>query len=190
MKGAATIVLAAVGLHCGGRVDPSSTAFDELTPPSEPIADTGQAPPPSAVEQAAAGAEEEPAFSPMFVRTSAVTRARGEAGETYVAGVFSGRIPAGEGFLESRGGDDVFVARVEAGGEVAWARSVGSKGQESRPEVEFEEGKVRVFAFTTGQADCGGGPVGTTWSSPMFFLCTFSPRGELVSGGIFPSGSP
>jgi hypothetical protein len=185
MNRAATILLTAVGLHCGGRVDPSSNALDELTPRSEPTADTEQAAPPAAVV-----AEEKPAFSPMFVRTSAVSRARGEAGETYVAGVFSGRIPVGEGFLESRGGDDVFVARVESDGEVAWARSVGSKGQESRPEVELEEGKVRVFAFTDGQADCGGGPVGTTWSSPMFFLCTFSPQGELVSGGIFPTGSP
>lgn len=180
-------MLAAVGLHCGGRVD-SSTALDELTPRSEPIADTEHAAPPTTGERGVA--EEAPAFSPMFVRTSTVSRVRGATGETYVAGVFSGRIPAGEGFLESRGGDDVFVARVEADGDVAWARSVGSKGQESRPEVEFEEGKVRVFAFTTGQADCGGGPVGNTWSSPMFFFCTFSPRGELLSGGIFPTGSP
>ncbi len=189
MKRAATIAIAAVvGLHCGGYVEPP-IAGDEPALRSEPTSDDEHA---ASVPTVEGDEGEAPAFAPMFVnRTSGIaSRARGESGETYVTGVFTGRIPAGSGVLESRGGNDVFLARVEESGDVAWALAVGSEGEESGPEVTFREGKVRLFAFTTGQVDCGNGPIGTTWTSPMFFLCTFSPRGELISGGIFPTGSP
>lgn len=47
-------------------------------------------------------------------------------GDIYIAGHFSGTVQMGGDVLTSRGGQDIVVARISAGGQVIWARSAGS----------------------------------------------------------------
>ncbi|HRQ63612.1 MAG TPA: hypothetical protein PKZ76_01885, partial [Xanthomonadaceae bacterium] len=47
-------------------------------------------------------------------------------GDVYIAGHFSGTMQVGFDTLTSQGGQDVFVARLSATGQVLWARSAGS----------------------------------------------------------------
>lgn len=190
MKHAATIVIAAVvGIHCA--IGTAPRADDEVVPSTgqeRPGAPGPAAPLPDVPPEGAPPV----AVTRFFDRqTGVLSRANGGDGVTYVAGLFSGRTALGDFVLKSRGGDDVFLARVEPNGRVAWARSVGSREAESAPEVSVQEdGHVRLFAKTTGEVDCGGGPLGK-WSSPMFFMCDFRPEdGTLVSAGAFPTGSP
>lgn len=115
------------------------------------------------------------------------TSASARDGTRYVAGVFSGAIRVGGTRLMSRGSDDVFLARVQAAGHVAWARAVGSEGKESGAKVAFEDGHVKLMAMTDGAVDCGRGPL-RTWDSEAFFLCTFEADGAPRGGASFPTG--
>lgn len=120
-------------------------------------------------------------------RASVSSTASDGDGVRYVAGVFSGSIRLGEIELTSRGGDDVFVARVLPDGTVAWAHGVGSDRDESSPKVSFADERVKIVAMTDGTADCGLGPL-NAWSSETFFLCTFTVDGAPLNGASFPTG--
>ena len=115
------------------------------------------------------------------------TSASASDGTRYVAGIFSGAIRVGPTLVTSHGGDDVFLARVQSTGHIAWARAVGSKGKESGAKVDFEDGRVKLVAMTDGAVDCGRGPL-QTWDSETFFLCTFGPDGSPIDGASFPTG--
>ena len=108
-------------------------------------------------------------------------------GSRYVARVFSGSIRIGGTVLTSRGGADVFIARIRPDGTVAWARAVGSDGDESSPKVSFSDGRVKLVAMTDGAVDCGQGLL-NTWSSESFFLCTFATDGTPINSASFPTG--
>lgn len=113
--------------------------------------------------------------------------ATGPDGSRYVARVFSGRFRIGTTMLQSRGGADVLLARIRPDGTVAWARAVGSDGDESDPRVSFSDDSVKLVAMTDGAVDCGQGPL-NTWSSETFFLCTFAPDGSPINSASFPTG--
>jgi len=113
--------------------------------------------------------------------------ATGPDGSRYVARIFSGRFRIGTTMLQSRGGADVLLARIRPEGTVAWARAVGSKGDESNPRVSFSDDSVKLVAMTDGAVDCGQGPL-NTWSSETFFLCTFEPDGTPINSASFPTG--
>ncbi|MBX3210206.1 MAG: hypothetical protein KF764_34560 [Labilithrix sp.] len=120
-------------------------------------------------------------------RSSVTSTASGGDGVRYVAGVFSGSVRLGGVELTSRGGDDVFVARVGPDGTVAWARGVGSSRDEGSPKVSFSDQRVKLVAMTDGAADCGSGPL-NEWSSEAFVLCTFAVDGTPLEGASFPTG--
>lgn len=192
----ATLAIAAVAatIHCG---------------PLEPTAETELSEPPAEVPRArwAARWAAEPERWPVMevggslaergalerfeteVGASVASTASAADGTRYVAGIFSGALRVGATFLASRGGDDVFLARIRPDGGIAWARAVGSKGRESGAKVDFEDGRVKLLAMTDGAVDCGRGPF-KTWSSEAFFFCTFGPDGEPIDGASFPTGRP
>jgi hypothetical protein len=189
---AATIVLAILGIRCNSVISDDKGDAEELA--SRPSAYETTSRSPSSPRDRPTGAfarDAEQAFAaPGIAMLRSVSRATGDDGASYVAGVFSGVIASGAFRLESQGADDVYLARIEPDGQVAWARSIGSKNEERDPRVTFEDGEVKVLAFTDGVVDCGGGALGRTWSSPMFFFCVFGSAGQPRSGGTFPTGNP
>lgn len=186
MKRATVVLAVAVGTHCASGADPR--ADDEAVSAVGASRPRGHQ---AEVVPAGTGSLQAGIATRLFDRqTEVLSRVRGDDGVTYVAGLFSGRTAIGDWVLKSRGEDDVYVARVEADGRVAWARAVGSEAAESSPEITLQDARVRLFAMTSGEADCGGASL-ARWSSPMFFICVFSQEdGRLVGGGAFPTGSP
>jgi hypothetical protein len=110
-------------------------------------------------------------------------------GSRYVVGVFSGIVRTGDIVLQSRGGDDVFLARLLPDGTVDWARAIGSQDDERAPRVELDAGRLSVIAMTRGTVDCGGGEL-RSFSGEAFFMCTFDERGKPLTGAAFPTGRP
>lgn len=181
------MVLAAVGIHCNGAV--VDDGMEELA--TRPSAyETGESSSLRDRPTDAAARDEHAYVAPGLATLKSVSRATGDDGATYVAGLFSGAIASGDFRLASKGANDVYLARIEDDGRVAWARAIGSKGNESEPQVSFEDGEVKLLGFTDGAVDCGGGALGPTWSSPMFFVCVFAATGQPRSGGMFPTGNP
>ena len=107
----------------------------------------------------------------------------------YAAGTFRGTMTLGRDTLTSKGGDDVFLARIDPDGTIAWTRAVGSTRAERQPRVTFASGRVRLLAQTEGEVDCGSGAM-AKWDSGMFFFCLFDTDGAAMGGGTFPTGSP
>jgi hypothetical protein len=192
MDRASTVVIAAVAgtMSCGSPVgaDRPESTTDALV-----NGDVGSTARTAPEEGSISGPELEsityrPSASRAFDAESiATSTATADDGSRYVAGVFSGTIRLGAHELQSRGGDDIFVARVRPPGGVAWARAIGSKGEESSPKVTFDDGRVTIVAMTNGAVDCGQGPL-NTWSTETFFVCTFGPDGAPINGGTFPTG--
>lgn len=110
-------------------------------------------------------------------------------GSRFVVGVFSGTLRLGNVFLQSRGGDDVFLVHLFPNGSVDWARGIGSENDERAPRVELDAGRVDVIAMTRGAVDCGAGEL-RSFEGEAFFLCIFDERGRPLRGGAFPTGRP
>jgi hypothetical protein len=194
MRQAATILLAgAVGLHCSGMVAPDEDA-EPVTPPAPIDGELGRELP----------SEVHPARHPLrdtqlerweamnlvpLVHADQTSTAHGADGAMYVVGTFEGTVTFGTEELVSRGREDVFVVRKDAG-LVTWARSMGSAHSERAPTVTVDDGTVKVFGYTGGEMDCGAGPL-PGWSSETFFLCVFAESdGHAEGGGAFPTGAP
>lgn len=185
-----TVALAVLaGVHCsappysGAVVDneqPATTAGEKTPQP-------GAASPTSTQEN-----EEDPRWAleaEGLPATLFTTTARGEDGALYAAGTFDGSLTIGNDTVTSKGADDVVLVRLDASGQITWVKSIGSTRSEHGPKVTFVDGSVRILAETEGQVDCGSGEMGK-WSSGMFFYCLYSPEGNALGGGTFPTGAP
>jgi hypothetical protein len=192
MRYAATIVLsAAMGIHCSAPA--ASDARDERDIVAGPTVadDDGDRPKPERI--AAPEPEREPAPAApadgfVTIPSLVVTTVTGPDGARYIAGTYAGSIEVGGSTFTSSGKDDVFLARIEADGRVAWARSIGSLSSESGPHLSFDDGRLKLIATTRGDVDCGAGRLGK-WNSEMFFMCVFDEAGSTVGGGVFPTGA-
>lgn len=80
------------------------------------------------------------------------------AGEFWMAATFgSGGVDDTLG-LESWGGYDMFLARYEPGGELAWVRQIGGSGNdEARGVAIWPDWAVLVTGYTQGEATVGAG---------------------------------
>ena len=107
-------------------------------------------------------------------------------GSRFVAGEFSGKVTYGGHLLQSRGESDVFVAHILTDGTVAWVQVIGSTRSETGPRVTFSNDRVKVRAQTNGAVDCGGGPL-ASWSNLALVFCAYTPDGDIVYGGTFPT---
>jgi hypothetical protein len=200
MRQAATILLAgAVGLHCSGMVAPDGEA-EPVTAPAPIDGELGR----ELTPDEDASRDRLPLRGPELERWQAMDRnlvplaredriftstAYGPDGATYVVGTFEGTISFGTEELVSRGREDVFIVRRDAG-HVTWARSMGSARSERAPTVTVNDGTVNVVGFTGGEMDCGAGPL-PGWSSETFFFCVFGESdGRAEGGGAFPTGAP
>ncbi|MEQ7154514.1 hypothetical protein [Brevundimonas aurifodinae] len=81
-------------------------------------------------------------------------------GGARLSGTFDVSIFEGTNQLVSAGESDLFVAALASGGEVLWARGIGSPGDEQGSELEIGPGdRTFLFGNTTGMAAITGGPL-------------------------------
>jgi hypothetical protein len=190
-KKAVVMLLTVFGaVHCGAaspaETDETTTSDSELTGP----APTEQKPAPQA-PTADSPSSETPSAPFLAAPTIRITSTYLDPhdGSRYVAGVFQGDVVSGGWNFTSQGGDDVFLAKMNAKNQIEWARAIGSRRAESDPSITFEDGELNLIAFTRGQVDCGQGPL-NAWTSKMFFRCVYGADGTPISSGSFPTGSP
>jgi hypothetical protein len=79
-------------------------------------------------------------------------------GNPVVAGSFSGKLSVGDGFLESDGADDMFVAAFDADGRRRWAKRMGGVDVDGADGLAVDaRGAVAVVGVFAGYTDLGGG---------------------------------
>ena len=81
------------------------------------------------------------------------------AGNTYVAGVFSGTTTFGAFSLSSGGGEDAFVGRLDSTGAWQWVQRVGGSGADQIKRLRLDARHNAVLLVGAAPA---GGTVGTT----------------------------
>lgn len=183
------------GVHCSAPAySGAEVATDEPAATGSESEDRGQATPvsgssPSSNEGRDDGDPRWAIEAEGLPATLFTTTARGDDGALYAAGTFAGSLTLGSDTLKSKGADDVVLVRVDANGQISWAKSIGSTATERAPKVTFVDGSVRILAETDGLVDCGSGEMGQ-WSSGMFFYCLYGRDGTALGGGTFPTGAP
>lgn len=83
-----------------------------------------------------------------------------DSGDVILTATFAGTVDFGGGALESAGGQDVVVARYDAGGAHVWSRRYGGEGDDSV--VGFAthpSGELTITGGFTAGADFGDGPL-------------------------------
>ncbi|GAC1540467.1 MAG: hypothetical protein NVS3B10_05160 [Polyangiales bacterium] len=82
------------------------------------------------------------------------------AGATVVVGSFGDSIDLGQGALMSKGGQDLFVAKLDPTGKAAWGHAFGDRAQQSASAVAIDpSGNIVVLGNFDGTLDLGTGPV-------------------------------
>ncbi|MBN2496746.1 MAG: hypothetical protein JXR96_19300 [Deltaproteobacteria bacterium] len=115
-------------------------------------------------------------------------------GGCVLGGWFAGRLTLGAGTpaetsLEASGQGDAFVARLDAGGALLWARRIGGPGDvECRAVAAAPDGGLVALGRFTGQLEPDGGPALQSAGERDLFLARFGPQGQL--GWIAPIGGP
>jgi hypothetical protein len=191
------LLCAVVGTHCSAPTEPAEIGEPELVAPATDTSEPQRGAP--VVVPDDPREEDEPAASVMDLsalvqagRPPHVTSAvKDEHGATYAVGTFTGGLTIGHTFFRSRGDKDILVMKLAPDGSVAWARAVGSVATEdsARAVIDSAHG-LTVLGLTAGAMDCGFGPLGPTWSSGTFFVCTFGGEdGSSIAGGVFPTGN-
>jgi hypothetical protein len=99
------------------------------------------------------------------------------SGGVLVTGSFSGTVDFGGGPLTSVGTQDVFLAKLDAGGGHLWSKRFGTAGALDAESVAVDaSNNVLLTGFLSGSADFGGGPR-TSVSAQDVFIAKLSPSG-------------
>jgi hypothetical protein len=114
-------------------------------------------------------------------------------GNLIVTGVFNGTADFGGGPLTSAGGDDIFVAKYDSGGQHVWSRRFGDASEDAGFRVATDAaGNVVVTGSFEGTAYFGGGALtGGGTSISNLFVVKFTSDGDHVwSKGIVAVSAP
>ena len=98
-------------------------------------------------------------------------------GSTYVTGSFQGAIDLGGGALMSAGGHDVFVAKLDSGGDSVWRKKFGDAAEQFGVGVATDNlGNAYITGILQGTANFGGNPL-TSKGQADIFLAKLGPGG-------------
>lgn len=93
------------------------------------------------------------------------------SGDVFVTGRFDGTIDFGGGPLQSAGGLDVFVAKLDATGGHVWSRRFGGSGDQWGSGIALSStGDVLVVGNFTDAIDFGGGAMQSAGGHDVFVL--------------------
>jgi hypothetical protein len=93
-----------------------------------------------------------------FQQTSAA--AVDAAGNVIITGILAGSADFGGGPLSSNGGQDVFVAKLDANGQHLWSKHYGDAADQLTGEIAVgPSGDVALVGWFNGTIDFGGGPL-------------------------------
>lgn len=111
------------------------------------------------------------------------------SGDVYVAGTFRGTLDPGSGPLVGAGSDDIFLFKLDAGGDPVWGQRFGDAGaQDGRALAVDSKGRVTLAGATSGLVDFGGDVIGG--DSVHSYLAQFDGEGEhLWSRTLCTTGS-
>jgi hypothetical protein len=100
-------------------------------------------------------------------------------GDVYIAGHFSGTMQVGLDTLTSRGGQDIFVARLSAAGQVIWARGAGSIVGDSLHDIVLDPAyNVYLVGEFSDTARFGGIELFADGPFSDGFVAKINPSGE------------
>jgi hypothetical protein len=98
----------------------------------------------------------------------------------YVAGGFQGTLELGAGItLTSAGKTDGFVIKLDADGELLWARRFGGSGEDSALALALSSGKLHAAGSFASSADFGTRTLSASGESDGFWLA-LDEAGELL----------
>ncbi|WP_437692316.1 hypothetical protein [Sorangium sp. So ce176] len=110
------------------------------------------------------------------------------AGNVAVAGAFQANFnldPAAAPFL-SRGGNDIFFAKLAPDGALLWQKAFGNSLEDNASQVAFDaQGNVFLAGTFQGSVDFGGGALVALGTKPNFYVAKFDAAGNhLFSRGF------
>jgi beta-propeller repeat-containing protein len=109
------------------------------------------------------------------------------AGNVLLAASFSDPIDFGAGVLVNEGGKDVFVAKLDAGGNTLWSKSFGDAGGDKVcTSVAVDgAGNVLITGVFTGSLDFGIGPPLKSVDESDCFVAKLDANGDALWGTSF-----
>lgn len=124
----------------------------------------------------------------MYQQTWSV--AADPAGNIFIAGAFLGSIDFGGGSLVSAGNQDIFVAKLDPGGALLWAKRFGDAAFQSIYSIAVDPGGgVAMIGSFKGVVDFGGGPL-TSSGSETVCVVKLDAMGNHVFSKRFGEGGP
>ncbi len=110
------------------------------------------------------------------------------AGSMYVTGRFTGQLRLGTTRLVSRGRSDLFVAKLSAGGQWAWAVAAGGTETDQATDVALDAtGNLLVTGSFGGTATFGNQEV-VSHGGQDIFVAALTPQGQWR--GVLTAGGP
>ena len=101
-------------------------------------------------------------------------------------GSFRSSIDFGTGTMASTGGDDGFIAKFDALGQVKWAKRFGDATSQSAMSVAIGNGgMIYVGGTMSGSVDFGDGIIKTSAGSSDAFLVKLDPDGNVVWSRVY-----
>ena len=99
------------------------------------------------------------------------------SGNVIITGVFMGTVNFGGGVLTSAGSWDIFVAKLDSGGNHVWSKRFGDGNHQYAPAVAVDDlDNVLVAGYFVGAVDFGGGTL-TSAGGEDIFLAKFDSGG-------------
>src|SRR6266550_509584 len=123
--------------------------------------------------------------------------ATSSSGDVYSAGNFQGTVHfawgGGISNLISNGGNDIFINKLNATGNLAWAKQIGGSGDEQCNAIAVDgNGNVYITGIFLGTTDFDPGPGIyniTSSSSTDAFICKLNASGNFIWAKKFGEGS-
>lgn len=102
------------------------------------------------------------------------------SGDVFVAGTFGGQLTVQGMSIQSAGFDDIFLAKLDPLGNLAWIKKIGGvSGDYTRGLAVTTDGGVALVGVVTGTVDFGLGPsFGSGFSES--FVARFNPVGDPI----------